>query len=104
MYQSARGNSLWIAVLLAILLNTVILAIEHEGQSDQLTEIISASEVAFVVFFTCEMAVKLLGLGLRGYFGVNLNLFDFGLVCASLLEVCMMFSAAMRKLYRFLCP
>jgi hypothetical protein len=73
-------------ILGCVICNTVFLALEHHGQSDNWKSMLLAIERVFLVIFTIEMIVKWLGLGVKNYFGFNANKFDFVLVTVSLIE------------------
>ena len=43
--------------------------------------------LSFTIIFTIEMALKIIGLGLVGYFRDKMNLFDSSIVIISLVEL-----------------
>ena len=70
-----------------IILNTVVLAMDRYPISPELTEQYDVLNFSFGVAFLMEMLLKLLGLGLGGYFKTNFNRFDFVVVMFSIVEV-----------------
>jgi len=61
----------------AILLNTVFLTFEHEGQPDGLTTFLFAFNIIFTVMFALEAAVKIIALTFKNYWLETWNRFDF---------------------------
>eukprot|EP00878_Enallax_costatus_P044996 GHUV01053820.1.p2 GENE.GHUV01053820.1~~GHUV01053820.1.p2 ORF type:complete len:118 (+),score=21.80 GHUV01053820.1:360-713(+) len=82
------GNS-WFnnILLLAILLNTVTLAMVYEGMSTQLDDALRQANYVFTFLFTAEMVLKIIGLGLWRYITDPWSLFDAAVVAFSLVEV-----------------
>ena len=64
-----------------------VLATEHFGQPDWLSEFQEATNFFFVVLFTFEMLFKMYALGLSFYFIPLFNRFDFFVVITSILEM-----------------
>ena len=64
-----------------------VLATEHFGQPDWLSEFQEATNFFFVVLFTFEMFFKMYALGLSFYFIPLFNRFDFFVVLTSILEM-----------------
>ena len=64
-----------------------VLATEHFGQPDWLSEFQEATNFFFVVLFTFEMFFKMYALGLSFYFIPLFNRFDFFVVITSILEM-----------------
>jgi hypothetical protein len=54
-------------VSVTILLNTVFLAMEHHNMDSKLKALLSIANLVFLVIFTTEAALKILGLGIIGY-------------------------------------
>eukprot|EP01060_Flectonema_neradi_P007610 TRINITY_DN15340_c0_g1_i1.p1 TRINITY_DN15340_c0_g1~~TRINITY_DN15340_c0_g1_i1.p1 ORF type:complete len:1651 (+),score=368.21 TRINITY_DN15340_c0_g1_i1:54-5006(+) len=76
-------------VFLAIILNTISLAVEHYPQPEIMDSILSDANIAFTVIFTLECALKLYGLGVGIYFRSAVNVFDFVIVGTSLADLFM---------------
>eukprot|EP00899_Mesostigma_viride_P026282 jgi/Mesvir1/6839/Mv09018-RA.1 len=70
-----------------ILGNTVLMASEYHGMTDEVVEIFRKINLVFTVLFTAEFAVKIFGLGLRGYFKDPFNIFDFIIVVTGNVEI-----------------
>jgi len=81
--QSTRFNEF---VLFIIMLNTVVLAINWPTIPEEIEEKLEALNFLFTLFFTIEMIIKLIGLGIRGYISDNWNIFDGLIVIVSLIE------------------
>ena len=75
-----------VIVTLCIILNTVFLAIEHHGMSQELAHILDLGNKVFTTFFALEAVLKLAALS-REYFGNGWNVFDLVIVVASLLDL-----------------
>ena len=65
------------SILVAIMLNTIALGIEHHGQPQEMTDTLHILNFVFTVFFAAEALVKILALGVVGYFRDRFNCFDF---------------------------
>jgi len=74
-------------VLIVIMANTVVLAIEWPGMSKQLEDDLERINLGFSIFFIVEMVVKLLGLGWEGYISDSFNMFDGVIVVISIIEL-----------------
>ena len=75
--------------LCAILANTVVLAIEHDGMAPALEEALHKANLAFTLLFCAELAAKVVGLGLWAYVTDLWSLFDAVVVGVSLVELTM---------------
>ena len=64
-----------VIVTLCIILNTIFLAIEHHGMSEELGHILDLGNKVFTTFFALEAVLKLAALS-REYFGNGWNIFD----------------------------
>eukprot|EP01050_Picozoa_sp_SAG11_P005114 SAG11_NODE_347_length_10420_cov_5.267997_2_plen_2091_part_00 len=69
-----------------ILLNTITLAAEHYGQSDDFTYVLEYSGHVFNLVFTGEMFAKIFGMGFRNYLAVPFNRLDFFIVMSGALD------------------
>ncbi|KAA0155090.1 hypothetical protein FNF31_06158 [Cafeteria roenbergensis] len=74
-------------ILLCIVANTVTLSIENYGMDDQLRDGLAIANVVFTIIFVVEMVLKLLGLGLWGYFSEWFNRFDGIIVIVSVVDL-----------------
>lgn len=75
------------AILACIVLNTVVLAIDHHNMDAELERGLATANIIFTFIFVGEMVLKWLGLGLYVYFSEASNTFDFVIVVLSLVEV-----------------
>ena len=67
------------SIMGAILLNTLIMAMEFFGQPDGYTTFLEVMNYIFALIFTVEAVLKLLALK-KAYFAENWNRFDFAIV------------------------
>ena len=74
-------------IVLAILVNTVLLALDFHNMPESLVSFLETANVVLTIVFTVEMAMKLLAYGPRGYSRDTFNLFDGTIVTVSLLEL-----------------
>ena len=74
-------------ILVCIILNTAVLSVDHYGAPEDLKTFVYLTNLVFTFVFVAEMALKLFGYGLRGYFGDFQCCFDATVVVLSLLEV-----------------
>ena len=81
-----QSNRFDLFIMLMIILNTVVLCMDFYGSAQVYKDVIDNFNLVFVVIFTIEAALKLLGLGPRYYFHVNWNKFDFSIVILSLVS------------------
>lgn len=73
-----------IAIMIVILLNMMTMAMEHFDQSPLLTTVLYFINQVFVVIFSVECVMKILGLRWH-YFKQPWNVFDFCVVVVSIL-------------------
>lgn len=74
-------------IMIAILINTSSMGIEHHKQNEKLTEALEVSNVIFTTIFTLEMVMKILADGLIGYLQNFYNVFDATIVFVSIWEI-----------------
>ncbi|CEM06448.1 unnamed protein product [Vitrella brassicaformis CCMP3155] len=82
-------------ITLLIIVNTVVLAIDHydptksdtSGMDADLQKLLDTFNYVFTFVFFGEMAIKLTGLGCRAYFADGFNTFDFIIVWISIGEI-----------------
>ena len=74
-------------IMLAIVANTVVLALTWPQQDVSLKTALEEINVAFTFVFLLEAILKLVGLGPKAYFRDNWNKFDFIIVMVSLVEL-----------------
>jgi len=86
-FQMTGSQRFDIFIMIIILLNMMTMAIDHQDMSKELETVLEISNQVFVVIFTCECIMKLLGLR-HYYFKQPWNIFDFVVVITSLLSKC----------------
>ncbi|XP_034339966.1 sodium channel protein type 10 subunit alpha isoform X4 [Arvicanthis niloticus] len=76
-----------LTITLCIVVNTVFMAMEHYPMSDAFDAMLQAGNIVFTVFFTMEMAFKIIAFDPYYYFQKKWNIFDCVIVTVSLLEL-----------------
>ncbi|XP_049817444.1 voltage-dependent T-type calcium channel subunit alpha-1H-like isoform X2 [Aethina tumida] len=74
-------------ILLAILINTMSMGIEHHQQPDWLTQSVEITNIIFSVIFGIEMVLKIVADGPFGYISNGFNVFDGVIVVLSAVEI-----------------
>uniref|UniRef100_A0A8B9WTN0 Voltage-dependent T-type calcium channel subunit alpha n=1 Tax=Bos mutus grunniens TaxID=30521 RepID=A0A8B9WTN0_BOSMU len=74
-------------IMMAILVNTVSMGIEHHQQPEELTNILEICNVVFTSMFALEMLLKLAAFGLFDYLRNPYNIFDSIIVIISIWEI-----------------
>ena len=72
-------------IMLAIVINTLFLMLDHHGINPKLEKLLNDSNKAFVGVFTLECGLKITAYGFKYYWHVNWNKFDFFIVIISLI-------------------
>ncbi|CAG2216857.1 Voltage-dependent L-type calcium channel subunit alpha-1C,Dihydropyridine-sensitive L-type skeletal muscle calcium channel subunit alpha-1,Voltage-dependent R-type calcium channel subunit alpha-1E,Voltage-dependent L-type calcium channel subunit alpha-1S,Voltage-dependent N-type calcium channel subunit alpha-1B,Muscle calcium channel subunit alpha-1,Voltage-dependent calcium channel type D subunit alpha-1,Probable voltage-dependent N-type calcium channel subunit alpha-1B,Voltage-dependent L-type calcium ch len=70
-----------------IMLNTVILALKYDGQSDTYSKALDYLNMIFTGVFTIEFVLKLMAFRFKNYFGDPWNVFDFIIVLGSFIDI-----------------
>jgi hypothetical protein len=65
----------------------VVLALHHDDMEPAFEEGLTLANTVLIGFFTAELALKVLGLGVVGYVSDKVNVFDAIVVLISLVEV-----------------
>jgi hypothetical protein len=73
-------------ITLLIIVNTIVLSIEHHGQPQELVNATETANDVFTFLFLGEMILKLLGEGVREYSNDSFNLFDAVIVSLSVAD------------------
>ena len=73
-------------ITIVIVLNTVTMCMEYYGAQEAYVKFLRTCNLAFVIIFTAEAVLKLIGLGPSYYFWVDWNKFDFAIVLVSLVS------------------
>ncbi|CAF3991388.1 unnamed protein product, partial [Adineta steineri] len=74
-------------IFLAIIINTLSMAIEHHKQPQIFTIVLEYSNLIFTILFTIEMLLKIIAQGFCKYIQDPFNAFDSGIVLISLIEL-----------------
>eukprot|EP00062_Callorhinchus_milii_P024831 gi/632985161/ref/XP_007909522.1/ PREDICTED: voltage-dependent T-type calcium channel subunit alpha-1H-like [Callorhinchus milii] len=74
-------------IMIAILINTLSMGIEHHHQPEELTNALEISNIVFTSMFAMEMILKLLAFGLFDYIKNPYNIFDGIIVIISVWEI-----------------
>ncbi|XP_068434908.1 voltage-dependent T-type calcium channel subunit alpha-1I isoform X1 [Clinocottus analis] len=74
-------------IMIAILINTISMGIEHHNQPDQLTNVLEICNIVFTSMFTLEMILKLTAFGFFEYLRNPYNIFDGIIVIISVCEI-----------------
>ena len=84
MYDITTDQRFDIIIMIVIMLNMLTMTMEHYGQSDTYTTVLYYINFTFIVVFTIECLMKLVGLR-HYYFKIPWNVFDFVVVVLSIL-------------------
>ncbi|KAJ7330061.1 hypothetical protein JRQ81_016235, partial [Phrynocephalus forsythii] len=74
-------------IMIAILVNTISMGIEHHEQPEELTNVLEICNVVFTSMFALEMILKLAAFGLFDYLRNPYNIFDSIIVIISIWEI-----------------
>ncbi len=91
-FKLCKSPAFTIIMTLIIVANAIIMAIEHYPEPESFTQQISYLNQMFSWIFTCEMIVKLIGIGFREYFRDSFNIFDAVIVVLSVVDNAMFYS------------
>eukprot|EP00760_Papus_ankaliazontas_P021273 PhM_4_TR18667/c0_g1_i1/m.19829 len=88
--ENDNGDSVTIFnrfIIFCIVLNTVILAVEHHDQPDIIGSISEVCNIIFTVIFGVEMVLKIFAFGLKEYASDGFNFLDGTVVIVSIVEL-----------------
>ncbi|XP_072890107.1 voltage-dependent T-type calcium channel subunit alpha-1I-like isoform X1 [Hemitrygon akajei] len=74
-------------IMIAILINTISMGIEHHEQPEELTNVLEISNIVFTSMFALEMILKLTAFGFFNYLRNPYNIFDGIIVIISVCEI-----------------
>ncbi|XP_041093888.1 voltage-dependent T-type calcium channel subunit alpha-1I [Polyodon spathula] len=74
-------------IMMAILINTISMGIEHHEQPEELTNVLEISNIVFTSMFALEMILKLTAFGFFNYLRNPYNIFDGIIVIISVCEI-----------------
>lgn len=85
-FDAVTNQKFDIGIMIIIMLNMLTMALEHYKQSEMFTTILNYVNMSFIIIFTVECVLKLIGLR-HYYFKFPWNIFDFVVVVLSILGV-----------------
>ncbi|XP_055685880.1 sodium channel protein 60E isoform X1 [Lutzomyia longipalpis] len=86
LYKVVKDPLFELAITLCIVLNTMFLALEHHGMSENIRQALDIGNKVFTSIFTFECIMKLMALS-KDFFLCGWNIFDLIIVSASLLDI-----------------
>ncbi|XP_068893811.1 sodium channel protein 60E-like isoform X4 [Tenebrio molitor] len=86
LYRIVRDPLFELAITVCIVLNTMFLAMEHHGMSDDVLRALDVGNKVFTSIFTFECCLKLMALS-KEFFYCGWNIFDLIIVSASVLDL-----------------
>ena len=84
-------------MLLAVLLNTIVLAMDRYNIPEDEASILSQMNDAFTIIFILEMILKQIAVGLKKYFNDKLNYLDCLVVIISIIDSMLTLSGSTGK-------
>lgn len=87
MHSIVTSHSFRTFIIFLIVINTVILACDHYPMERSFSEPLDMMNFILTLLFTLEMAMKLIGLGIKGYVADAFNIFDALIVIISIVEL-----------------
>jgi hypothetical protein len=87
LYRLSISKAFGIFMTACVGLNTLVLSMYHYGISDEMNNTLNQINLSFTALFAAEMAIKLIGLGIRRYFKDAMNYLDGLVVVLSLIEL-----------------
>ena len=97
-YKLVTHSAFDTSIVACILINMLLMTFVWEGQSQEWVDTLEVLNTIFTAIFTLEAALKITGLGGRGYFKERWNMFDFVIVLFSLVDA--VFSALPAAVFR----
>lgn len=86
LYRIVRDPLFELAITVCIVLNTMFLAMEHHGMSEDVARALDVGNKVFTSIFTFECCLKLMALS-KEFFYCGWNIFDLIIVSASVLDL-----------------
>ena len=85
-----QTNKFDLFIMGCIVLNMILMAMQYENMPSNYGTILETVNYIFTAIFFIEAAIKLIAFG-SSYFRNSWNVFDFSVVCASLVDIGMTF-------------
>ncbi|CAK6977612.1 sodium channel protein type 4 subunit alpha-like [Scomber scombrus] len=76
-----------LGIVICLIVNVLFLSMEHYPMVVEFYGVLSHAELVFIFIYTLEMILKLVAMGLCGYFQMNWNVFECTIVFGSLMEL-----------------
>ena len=73
-------------IIIVIILNMILMCISYDGCSEKLTNFLRSFNYLFICIFIIECLLKLFAYGIKPYFHISWNKFDFILVIISIID------------------
>jgi len=89
-FRIARHRAFENLILVVIVLNTALMALEGYGISEEREATLAAMGEVCAYAFVAEACIKIAAFGLRSYLSNGWNVFDFSIVLLSLIELALM--------------
>ncbi|VVC43878.1 Voltage gated sodium channel, alpha subunit,Voltage-dependent L-type calcium channel, IQ- [Cinara cedri] len=86
LHKVVRDPLFELFIMACIICNTIVLAIEHHGMSQNVRNVLDVGNKVFTTIFTVECLFKLIALS-NEFFNCGWNIFDMIIVTASLLDL-----------------
>ena len=86
-YELLRSDKASLVFTSLVIINTIVLAVEHHGMSSHLATSLEVTNFVLTLCFAIEMMLKLVVFGPREYFTYTLNNFDAFVVVLSVIEL-----------------
>ena len=74
-------------MILLIVANTIVMALDRYPIPDSEKQYESIANFLFYICFVIEMFLKLIGLGIKGYYRDGFNVFDFIIILISTVDI-----------------
>ncbi|XP_045921847.1 voltage-dependent T-type calcium channel subunit alpha-1H-like isoform X2 [Micropterus dolomieu] len=84
--RTVNSNLFDRGIMFTVVLCILTMVVEHNGQPEEMTQVLQISNIIFTIVFVLEMVLKLVALTWK-YFTDRNNLFDFVIVIISLWEI-----------------
>ncbi|CAG9327585.1 unnamed protein product [Blepharisma stoltei] len=89
-------NSKWYKRIIDffIIVNTMMMSTEYYGMSDYHKKVLIHTNIIFTAIFLFEFLIKIIALGLKGYFSTKFNIIELILLCSAVTECLLIHDAS----------
>lgn len=84
MISKSKAFNIFMSLLVSV--NTVVLASDHYGISNEQFQVLTQLNSICTIAFMIELVIKVIGLGIKGYFRDHMNTLDMIIVTLSLID------------------